>query len=163
MSSRSGTTVAVLAAALVAAAVLALLSGHRWYVQHETERAHNAAVAAARQFAVDFVTISAASVDADLQRIRSGATGEFAEEFAAGTPEVRAAVVENAVDSQGTVLRAALVSGDRDAATVLVAVDVSVTNVNTPDGRPSHYRIRMDLRKDPGSGQWLVSQLEFVG
>ncbi|MEU2613685.1 hypothetical protein ABZ570_19165 [Micromonospora sp. NPDC007271] len=151
--------VVLLAAALAGAGVY----GHRWYVDRATEQARREAVAAARQAAVNFVSVSAASVDRDLQRITAGATGDFKDEFTRGQGQVRALVVENKVQSQGTVLRAGLVSGDRRHAVVLVAVDATVKNVKAPDGRPSHYRIQLDLVRDKDSGDWLVSKLQFVG
>ncbi|WP_189197010.1 hypothetical protein [Micromonospora fulviviridis] len=151
--------VMLLAAALAGAGV----QGHRWYVDRATEQARGAAVAAARQAAVNFVSVSAASVDRDLSRITAGATGDFKDEFTRGQAQVRAAVVENKVQSQGTVLRAGIVSGDRRRAVVLVAVDATVRNVKAPDGRPSHYRIQLDLVRDRDSGDWLVTKLQFVG
>ncbi|MET8837564.1 hypothetical protein ABZV78_27125 [Micromonospora sp. NPDC004540] len=151
--------VVLLAAALAGAGV----QGHRWYVDRATDQARREAVAAARQAAVNFVSVSAASVDRDLSRITAGATGDFKDEFSRGQAQVRAAVVENKVQSQGTVLRAGLVSGDRRRAVVLVAVDATVRNVKAPDGRPSHYRIQLDLVRDRDSGDWLVTKLQFVG
>jgi len=149
---------------LLAAALAALVvTGRQWYDHRRTEGAQRAALAAATQATVDFVSISAASVDHDLQRIAAGATGDFADEFQRGLRDVRAAVVENEVESKGTALRAALVSGDLDSAVVIVAVDASVKNKATPNGRLSHYRIQVDLALDPDSGRWLVSRLQFVG
>src|SRR2546421_659560 len=116
-----------------------------------------------RRVATDFVSISSSTVDSDLKRISDGATGDFKDEFTRDMPQVRAAVVENKVDSKGTVLRAAVVSGDGRTAVVLVAVDATVHNTNAPDGRLSHYRIQLSLVRDGGSGRWLVSQLQFVG
>ncbi|MFE9689485.1 hypothetical protein [Micromonospora sp. NPDC005806] len=151
--------VVLLAAALAGAGVY----GHRWYVDRATDQAHREAIAAARQAAVNFVSVSAASVDRDLQRVTAGATGDFKDEFTRGQAQVRTAVVENKVQSQGSVLRAGLLSGDRRHAVVLVAVDATVKNVKAPDGRPSHYRIQLDLVRDRDSGEWLVSKLQFVG
>ncbi|MCO1594534.1 hypothetical protein M8C17_05090 [Micromonospora sp. RHAY321] len=151
--------VVLLAAALGAAGV----TGRQWYVDRATEQARQAALSAARQASVNFVSVSAASVDRDIQRITTGATGDFRDEFTRGQSQVRAAVVENKVDSRGSVLRAGLVSGDRRRAVVLVAVDATVKNVKAPEGRPSHYRIQLDLVRDRESGRWLVSRLQFVG
>lgn len=148
---------AVLAVVLAAAA----LGGHRWYGDRALEKAHEAALAAARQSAVNFVSVSASSVDRDLQRIVAGATGEFKDEFVRGQAQVRAAIVENKVESTGAVLGAGLVSGDRRSAVVLVAVDATVKNVKAPEGRPSHYRIQVDVTHDGDA--WLVSRLQFVG
>jgi Mce-associated membrane protein len=153
---------------VLAVVLLVLLSclgwvGLRWYDGNQLAAAHQAALAAAKQTTVDFVSISASSVDGDLQRIADGATGDFKDEFTRGMPQVRQAVVENKVESTGQVLRAGLVSGDLDSAVVLVAIDASVKNVGAPDGRLSHYRIQVDLATDPDSGRWLVSRLQFVG
>ena len=155
----AGLLVVVLAAALAAAGVY----GHRWYVDRATEDARQAALAAAKQASVNFVSVSAASVDRDLQRIAAGATGDFKEEFTRGQAQVRTAVVENKVESHGTVLRAGLVSADRRRAVALVAVDATVKNVKAPDGRPSHYRIQVDMVRDRDTGDWLVAKLQFVG
>ena len=78
-------------------------------------------------------------------------------------PEVRTAVMENEVQSAGTVLRAGLVSGDLDSAVVIVAVDATVKKqaprgpaVPLPDpARPGPWT--------PSTGAWLVSRLQFVG
>ena len=146
---------------LVAAMATAVVTGLRWYDHRTLDAARDGALAAARQTTVDFVSISASTVDRDLQRIAAAATGEFKDEFTRGMPQVRTAVVENNVDSRGTVLRAAVVSFDRDSAVVLVAVDATVKNSRAPEGRLSHYRIQLDLTLE--SGRWLVSRLQFVG
>jgi Mce-associated membrane protein len=155
--------IAALVVALTVALAAAGMFGHRWYGDRSLESAQQAALAAAKQTTVNFVSVSAASVDRDLQRITAGATGEFKDQFTQGQPKVREAVVENKVDSRGAVLRAALVSGDRRTAVVLLAVDATVKNVKAPDGRVAHYRIQVDMTRDAGSGAWLVSQLQFVG
>ena len=79
--------------------------GRQWYDQRQLDAARQQALAAARQNTVNFVSISAATVDRDLQRISDGATGDFKDEFTQDMAQVRAAVVENKVDSHGTVAR----------------------------------------------------------
>ena len=149
----------VLAAVLVAGGLL----GRRWYDQRQVDEARSQALAAARQTCVNFVSISASTVDSDLKRIANGATGQFKDEFTQDTAQVKAAVVQNKVDSHGTVLRAGVVSADRHSAVVLVAVDATVKNTSAPDGRLSHYRIQVNMARDAASGRWLVAQLQFVG
>src|SRR5436305_4573057 len=149
--------------ALAVAVAVAGLLGRQWYDGRQLNAARQQALATARQEVTDFVSISSSTVDSDLKRISDGATGDFKDEFTRDMPQVRAAVVENKVDSKGTLLRAAVVSGDARTAVVLVAVDATVHNTNAPDGRLSHYRIQLSLVRDGGSGRWLVSQLQFVG
>jgi len=161
-SGRPDRITAMLLAALCLALAAAIVFAGRWYGDRQLDRAHQQAIAAAKQTTVDFVSVSAGSVDRDLQRIVAGSTGDFRDEFSRGQSQVRAAIVENNVDSRGTVLRAALVSGDTRHAVVLVAVDATVKNTKAPEGRQSHYRIQVELNRS-GSGRWLVSRLQFVG
>jgi Mce-associated membrane protein len=158
----SWVTLALVVVAVATVAAAAVL-GWRWNDDRTLNQAHERALAAAKQTTVNFVSVSASTVDRDLQRIVDGATGDFRDEFTRSESQVRSAVVENKVDSHGTVLRAALVSGNRHAAVVLVAIDATVKNVKTPNGRASHYRIQVDVSRDPDSGRWLVSRLQFVG
>jgi Mce-associated membrane protein len=160
---RRQVTMALLAAALCAALAAAGVFGRYWYQDRELNQAHQQALAAAKQTTVNFVSVSAASVDSDLQRIVAASTGDFKDQFLRGQSQVRTAVVENKVESRGSVLRAGLVSGDLHTAVVLVAIDATVKNVHKPDGYPSHYRIQVDVTRDAQSGTWLVSRLQFVG
>lgn len=154
---------AVLALLLVASTVVGTMVGLRWNERRETANGLRVALAAGRQSAVNFMSLSVPTVDRDMQRIIDGATGDFKQEYARNKAMFRTQVVENKAESTCTVLRAAVLSGDRDSAVVVVAVDATIKNVNTPDGRLSHYRIQLDLVKDGGSGRWLVSRLQFVG
>lgn len=162
-SPRQRWAVSLLTVALLGTLAAGVVFGRQWYDQRQLDTARRQALAAARQETVDFVSISAATIDEDLKRIADGATGDFRDEFTRDMPQVRAAVVENKVQANGTVLRAALVSVSTRVAVVLVALDATVKNTNAPDGRLSHYRIQVSLNRDGGSGRWLVSQLQFVG
>src|SRR6478672_3710498 len=103
-SGRQRVTLWVAGAVILCAVAAAAVQGWQWNQQRQLEAARQQALAAARQTTVNFVTISAATVDRDLQRVAAGATGDFKDEFTRSIPQVRAAVVENKVDSQGTVL-----------------------------------------------------------
>lgn len=118
-------------------------------------------LAAARQRAVNFVTLDYRNLDRDLGRVRAGATGKFREEFTAGTANLRQIVTQNKAVAKGEVLEAGIVSSDADSARVLVVADSAVTNTASTKPETRHYRLQLDLvlRK----GQWLVSDLEFVG
>src|SRR5215475_878602 len=115
-------------AALVLADAAAGYAGYTWHGAQERSDSRALALATARQFAVDFVSINASTVDQDLARVAVGSTGDFGDEFQRGMPTVRTSVLDNKVQSAGTVLRAALVSSDVDSAVVLVAVDATIKN-----------------------------------
>ncbi|MGH3647458.1 MAG: hypothetical protein ACRDTM_09815 [Micromonosporaceae bacterium] len=152
-----------LAVALVATVAAAGWYGYQWYQEYQIRKGHTEAQAAARVTVVDFLTISASSVDNDLKQVLQGATGEFKKQYEGGMSEVRTAVTENKVSSTGRVLRSGAVSGDADSAVVLVAVDARIKNVRTPEGRKAHYRVQVDMVYDNEQERWLVSRLEFVG
>lgn len=153
----------LLTLALLAAMTGAAVWGYQWYQEREIREGHQAAVAAARQTVVDFFSISADSVDRDVEQVIHGATGTFKEEYQSGKEELRTAVIENKVKSEGKVLRAGLVSGDSDSARVLVAADANVKNANSPKGRKVHYRVQVEMSYDEKTDRWLVADLKFVG
>jgi Mce-associated membrane protein len=148
---------------LVVVTVLAIISVSRWQDQHRAEGLRQDALAAAKQAAVNFVSISESTVDADMQRIIDGATGDFKDQYVSNRATFKDQVVANKASSTGTVLRAAILSSDSDSAVVLVALDATVKNTGTPDGKLSHYRMQLSMAKDAGTGRWLVAQLDFVG
>jgi Mce-associated membrane protein len=155
-----------LLAVALAAVVVLLVVTVGWLAfgavgRHRDDAARTEAMRAARQTVQDFVSISAATVDRDLERVSAGATGDFADQFDRGKAQVKSIVVSNKVRSTGTVLEAAAVSSDRDSAVVLVVADATVVNTNAPKGQLRHYRIQVDLAKV--SGGWRVSTLKFVG
>lgn len=150
-------------AAMVLALAVAGYAGYTWHSAQERTDSRALALTTARQFAVDFVSINASTVDQDLARVAVGSTGDFGDEFQRGMPTVRTSVLDNKVESVGTVLRAALVSCDSDSAVALVAVDATIKNIKAPQGRTSHYRIQLDLVRPEGGAKWLVSRLQFVG
>jgi Mce-associated membrane protein len=148
----------IVAVALLATAVVLGVSARD---RQGDDRARADAVQAARQTVLNFVSISSGTIDRDLQRVSDGATGQFAEEFNKGKPQVKDVVVKNRVKSTGRILESAVVSSDRDSAAVLVAVDGTVVNVSAPKGQLRHYRIRVDMAKEKNA--WRVSKLTFVG
>ncbi|WP_432942476.1 hypothetical protein ACQPXM_36060 [Kribbella sp. CA-253562] len=119
------------------------------------------AMRAARQLALDFTTYKYDTWDADAQRVLNDSTGQFKEEFQAGSNSVKTEVVANKATSKGDVKEAAVVSNDKDSAQVLVIVNAVVTNTAAKDGVERRYRIKLDLVRD--AGRWLTADLQVVG
>lgn len=151
----------LLIAALVVGVGYARSYGERWFQHRDQETARAAAVAAAQRTVINFISISADSVDKDLQNILAGATGDFKDEFSRTMQQVRTTVLENKVSSVGALKRVGVTECDRDSAIVLLAVDATVKNVRAPQGRLSHYRFQVDMAYE--GGKWLVARLQFVG
>lgn len=146
---------------LLAALALAGARGPAWWHERQLTAAHESALAAGRQLAVNFTTLDHRTVDADAARVRAGATGDFAASYAKAWTDLRKLVVENRTVSTVQRAEAALVSGDLDSATVLVGVVAPTTNTSIPQGEKKTYRMKLGLRL---VGQdWKVESLEFVG
>ncbi len=147
--------------ALVASVALGATRGREWYSARQTGQANAAALAAARQLAINFVSVDYTKVDADIARVKKGATGDFLKSYSSSTADLSKVLVANKTVSTVQRTEAALVSGDLDSAVALVGVVAPTTNTATPAGETKTYRMRLDLRR---VGQtWKVENLEFVG
>lgn len=148
----------VLLLVAVVAATLSVVALRRQDVRNE-DRA--GAMQSARQLALDFTTYNHGTWDADAQRVLDGATGQFKEEFSAGSSSVKAEVVTNQATSKGDVKEAAVVSNDKDSAQVLVIVNAVVTNTAAKQGVERRYRIKLDMVRE--KDRWLTADFQVVG
>src|SRR5688500_8433598 len=82
-------------------------------------------------------------VDAGLDRVARAATGEFKAEYERDRAALREAYTANALSARGEVLAAGVVTADRDSATVLLAVEQTVTRKGAEQPQQRHYRIRL--------------------
>jgi Mce-associated membrane protein len=163
MSGRRGSTILAwaLSVLLVVALVGATLSVIALRAQDARASEREGAMKAARQLALDFTTYDYTSWDADVKRVLDDSTGQFKEEFKAGSDTVRTEVVSNKATSTGDVKEAAVVSNDKDSAQVLVIVNAVVTNTASKDGVARRYRIKLDLVRE--QDRWLTADLQAVG
>lgn len=152
----------LLAAALLAAAVaVGAAKGPAWWHERQLESAHDSALAAGRQLAVNFTTLDYRTVDADAARVKAGATGDFAASYEKSWTDLRKLIVDNKSVSKVERSEAALVSGDLDSAVVIVGIVAPTSNTSIPQGEKKTYRMKLGLR-EVGS-DWKVESLEFVG
>ena len=152
---------ALAAVVLVASLVLLAVVVPRLLQARETDARQDAVLQAARQHAVNFTTLDYRELDEGLGRVLKGSTGDFREQFEAGTSDLKKLVTENQAVAEGEALEAGIVTVDDDSARVLVVADSTVTNAGTENPDKRHYRIQMDLVRE--GERWLVSDLEFVG
>ena len=144
---------------LAAVAVAATMGRDTLQQQHAAER-RAAALAAGRQIAVNFVTVSATTFDADTRRVLDASTGAFQKEYASTLAQLKPVVIANKTVSRVERAEAALVSADDDSAKVIVGIVAPTTNSATPTPEKKTYRLRLDLVKV--GDQWKVGTLDFV-
>ena len=157
----SALVVGVLGALLLLLCAAAVVGSLKAKEIDDRQAARTAALAAARQEALNLTSIDTRDIDADLKAVLDGATGGFRTDFAARAADLKKVLADNNVIAEGNVLEAALVRADDASATALVVVDSTVKNKAAPQGRANTYRMQLDLEKH--NGRWLTSTLQFVG
>jgi Mce-associated membrane protein len=145
---------------LLAAATVTATLGRATWQQQRTADSQAAALATGRQIAVNFVTMNAATFDADTKRVLDAATGSFQKEYASTLAQLKPVVTANKTVSTVERAEASLVSGDDDSAKVIVGVVAPTSNASTPKAEKKTYRLRLDLVKVGDA--WKVSNLDFV-
>lgn len=116
---------------------------------------------AARREAQAFVNIDYRSMEASLEAVLDGATGDFREQFDKAGGDLRRILKESKSIMVGKVLHAGVVSIDQDSATVFVGTSSAVRNTvtqNRPQGR--EFRLQVELQKV--DGDWLTSDIKFL-
>ena len=159
--SRARLALYALAALMLLLLIAAVVLGLRVRDAALDDEARDAALAAARQSALNLTSIDQAEFEQDVERVLEGATGEFRQDFQARSGDLETLLRENEVVAEGRVLEAGIVRADRQNATALVVVDANVRNKATPEGRVNSYRMRLEVEKV--GDRWLTSSLEFVG
>ncbi|MEV6068857.1 hypothetical protein AB0L82_20090 [Nocardia sp. NPDC052001] len=154
-----------------AAAVVALVStlaligsgGVFFYHQHRADALQERRaeyVQVAKQAVINLSTMKDGSVDADIDRILSVASGELKAEYAQNKDLYKKVFEQIKVQSTGTVLATAIESDNADSATVLVLAQQTVSNAGTDQPQQKDYRFRVTLKRDGDTV--TASGLEFV-
>ena len=114
-------------------------------------------------------TLAWASVDyrkADeyVEGVTAGASGDFLEQFQESEDALRQLLRTNESVQVPTIPEGGvgLIERDpqQDLATVLIAMDATVTNSSTKTPQPRQYRLKVTLVEE--DGEWLTSGLEFI-
>lgn len=158
---RLGRLAVLLAALVVALLCAAVVLGLRWQHARAQQQQYDEVLAAARAETIAFTTLDYRDLNPSIDRVLAGATGSFKKQFADSREQLTSLSTRNRSVSKGQVLSAGVVSMDQDSARVVVVADSTVTNVNATTPQPRHYRLQLDLVRT--GGQWLTSDLQFVG
>lgn len=150
----------VLGLVVVAALVVTCVSGYNlWVDQHKAdERA--AAAQAARQMAVNTVSVDYQQAQQGYDRVLSSLTGEARDSWAgqskAWVDNVTKAQTRSVLDK----VHAGVVSFDNDSAEVIVSVSAVVTGPKVPQGVVRSFRYSLDVTKV--DDRWLVAKIGLV-
>ncbi|SEK31747.1 hypothetical protein [Rhodococcus maanshanensis] len=155
----------ILLSALIGAASIALVAGAvvatTTYLGDRAREAHREAlVAAAGDGVLALIDLHTGTADDDLARLRERSTGAFAKELGDGSDGLAASIRDAAVNSDGRIDSAALVSESGESGVVIVAASAQVGNADSPTATPRSYRLRVTI--DEVEGRLLMSGVEFV-
>jgi len=151
-------SVAVLVAIALACGIV-LVHQHTAARQRTRDQAA-AAVLAAKQQVLELTTLDKAHIDAQLQDLRSHATGGFATQFEGILGTFASVVKKDNITATGKIAGAGLEKLSGGKATVIVASSTTVTNSSTAKPVPRNYRLRVTLTRV--GARWLTSGMEFV-
>ena len=153
-------------AVLLPLAALAL-----WLWQHdrlgdleEAQSDDRRALDAATRVTLAWGTIDHTKIEEYFETVEQGATGAFLKEFTGMEQTMRALLEKNqsvqvpTIPKDGAGILEHRVGSD--TATVLVAMDTTVTHKNTDEPQQRQYRFRITVTEDDGA--WKVSGLEFI-
>lgn len=153
----------VVALAVVAGAAAVATIGYLGWRLHQVtavDAAQQAALAAAKDYAVTLTTLDANSIDENYTRALDGATGEFKEAYSLGSAQLRQTLIDNHAAGNGVVVDAAVKSATTTHAEVLLFVDQSITNAVRTEPRIDRNRIQMTM--ELVDGRWLASEVELT-
>lgn len=119
-----------------------------------------AIVDAATGMATAFLNIDYRDLDLTLDAVLARATGAFEKQYEKSF-EGLTKLTERAKSVQtGEVLWAGISSADDDSATVFLAANTQVTNINSPTPQAKPYRVQIELELQ--DGEWLTRDLRFI-
>ncbi|MEJ7774677.1 MAG: hypothetical protein WKF72_07670 [Nocardioidaceae bacterium] len=166
--SRSWLNIALYALALLLACVC-VAGGMITYRTYEDraeakieQQRYGEVLASASAEAEAFINIRYDDAQASIDRVASGATGEFRQQYVESVDAVIRLLEDNKSVMDGEVVWAGVVDLDQDSATVIAATSGTVANVTTGN-EPVARNFRLQLDLELVEGQWLTNNLEFVG
>jgi hypothetical protein len=152
--------VALLSAIVVALAAtgIVLLAMRHGLEGQQAQR--ESALAAARQQALNLVSLDARTIDRDYDRMLAGTTDPLRSDLKQNRAAAKDALAKSKGTSTGTVTDAGLIELSGGKASAVVIVDAVQTNTVTRTSLSHRFRFQLDLT-DQG-GTWLVGNLESV-
>lgn len=147
----------VVALAVVAVSTTAITAaGAVKLSDHDTAQdLRNQVLGAARQIAVDFAVYDYRHIDADFTRVANESTGKFKSQFVTQSAGVRELIIKAKAVSKAEIAAEGLVEASSGRASVVIALDRTVTNTSAPNGQRDSFGLEIDLLRV--HGKWLAS------
>jgi Mce-associated membrane protein len=125
--------------------------------QHQHDVVATQALDAAKTYAVTLTSTDQNKLDDNFTAVLDGATGDFKDNYAKSSAQMRKMLIDNKVNTTGTVLDAAVKDVRGDSVDVLLAVKQVVTNSASPDPRTDFLSVSMIMQKV--GDRWLAANV----
>jgi len=135
--------------------------GDRADAKQEAER-YGAVIGSATDLTTAFINIDYRTLDENFAAVAEGSTGQFKKDYSDASGPLTDLITQEQSVRTGKVIWAGVVSVDKDSARVIAATEGTVANKAT-EGKPfaEYFRLQLDLQLV--KGEWLTSNVEFVG
>lgn len=146
---------------IVVLAAAAGTTGWMVVAQHQRDGEAAQALDAARAYAVTLTTTDQKAIDKNFTDVIDGATGQFKDAYSKAAAQMRKMLIDNKVNTTGTVDDAAIKAVHGDDVDVLLSVKQVVTSSAMPDPRTDFVSVSMTMHKV--AGKWLAAQVLLAG
>ncbi|CDO89220.1 Mce associated membrane protein [Mycobacterium triplex] len=145
---------------LVASLAVNGFLGWQLWQQHEVNEAGKQAQQAAIAYAQVLTSIDSNKVDENFRAVLDGATGEFKDMYTQSSVQLRQLLIDNKASAHGVVVDSAIQSASTNKVVVLVFIDQTVANSQSPDPRIDRSRIKMTM--EMVDGRWRASKVQLL-
>ena len=133
--------------------------GWKLKTRTDTEASGRSALEAATAYAVTLSSMDSKDIDASINAVLDGATGEFKSMYSQASAQLRQLLVDNKASSRGVVVDAAVKSSRGDEAEIMMFLDQSVSNAVNPEPRVDRLRVVMTMQRI--DNRWLAKKLDI--
>ncbi|MBO0727887.1 MAG: hypothetical protein J2P57_01425 [Acidimicrobiaceae bacterium] len=149
-----------LAAALVVAVVLLIVTWLQLGDRNSLNHARSSALSAAKTYAVEIGSYNYQTLSKDFGKVMSDATPSFRQSYSKSSDSLKSLLGKYHASAKATVVSAGLVSASTSRAVALVALNQTETNTNQKGKSTSQTRLEMTLLHS--GGRWLINNVSIL-
>lgn len=120
-------------------------AGWQWYRHAQLDSAREAATGAARQFALDLTSYDFTKIDDNLKKVTGDSTDSFAKQYQSVANNLTQLMRQYKAVAKSTVVQTGIAEATTDRAVVLLFVDQTITNTNSPQPRVERNRLQLTV------------------
>lgn len=151
-----------IALALVIVVLLALSGflGWKFLERRQADSARAAAVDAGTRYATDLASYDFNNLAGNFTTVTANSTEKFAQQYKQVSDNLTQLIVQMKATSKGSVTQLGVVESDADNAVLILFLDQTITNTNSPQPRVDRNRMRLSLLKS--GDRWLIDDVQLL-